>query len=406
MTTDLYSRAIFSDGEGIDLTDMQSLSGTPLAVLFDQLIYELLPREAATPDLDTAFDPTTMPYAVALTVAGARPTQGSANNKIKITGGTLMQAIAARDGTEPKLLAYSFPGTDEVTIANGDPTNPRVDLVQMSLSYLNATSARDFQDAATRALTSTTPTTRRRVQCVLSVKQGTPAASPTYPTPDAGCVVVAGVVVGTNYAAAAGFTFDDLGGATAVIHDQRMPLRVRSTSTLPANYIWVDTGSEFAIVNRFIAQRMTAAFSIDIRMPCLRVGNAGRLVEVNCTYNAPTGGSSSFLERFNASVPTTGGANPLAGANFAVGSTGMSLRRTALGIFQNLHAPVAGPTVLAAANGMGAPVWSNGFRGPGPSPGQFDTTFPINGEYLALKFTSPPVGTQFAIATWHIAEGM
>lgn len=405
MTTDLYATVLFNDGEGIDPTDLTAISQRVMASMWDQLVGALIPREAFTLSLDTPFDPSAtiivsgspapvIPYALALTVSGARPAQGSANNKVAIKAGTLLQVVAAADGSSPGMIAFTFDGSTELTIANGNPSNPRVDIIQMALSYVDDTPIqRDFEDQVTRQKSSTTPLKRRRVQCALSIKQGTPAASPTYPLPDAGNVVIAGIVVGTSYAGAAPLAIVDTAGAAAVLHDQRMPLRVRPHGIHATNYQFPDGGGFVLNDKRLVAK---VSGSNDLVIPCIAWPNAGRLIEAESLMYSGGVVTSTTYCRYIADT------NTLVDMNFSGlgGSASLLVLARASGplAFQAQHVPAAGPTVLAAANLMGPPLWTSGFRAPVPQP--------TDGSELVLRYINPTNGANFLLSTWYIAEGM
>lgn len=405
MSTDIFTQTLISDGMELDPVDLSRLSARPLAQLFDQVVASALPREAFQATLDSAFDPTAVPYAFALHATGARPRQGTANNKVQIAPGTLLQAIAAADGTEPKLVPYTFAGTEEVTIANGDATNPRVDIVQMALSYVNETEARDFQDATTRALSSQTLAVRRRIQCTLSVKQGTPAASPTYPTPDAGNVVIAGVVVGATWAGGSGLVYDDTAGAVVVLHDQRMPLRVRPYGVNALGFMYDNSTSHWTVsaVSGVSVQKINDADSDDLMCPIPSAwANAGRVVGCDAALR----GTAAVTTRFARWNIVTGAAVGLNGTGLVENNPVSMTGGAGLG-FQALHTPAAGPTITAAANGMGAPIWTNGRRAPGLlSTGESDNTVPRDGGYLVIRAIDPPGGTVFYRFTFYVAEGL
>lgn len=402
MTTDVFAQQLIQDGMALGPADLNSLSSRTLAYLFDQVVFAALPREAFTTSTDTFWSPLGIPYALALTVHGGHPGQGSANNKVQIHRGTLLQAIADPDGSEPKLLAYTF-ANEEVTIANGDATNPRIDLVQMKLEYVDDTStSRDFQDATTRALSSQSLNIRRRVKCTLSVKQGTPAASPAYPDPDTGYCVIAGVMVGATYSGATPLTLDDAAGAAAVLHDQRMPLRVRSHGALAKDMVYA--GTDFVPTGGWYLERINNIDGNSLYIPPHRWGNSGRLVMVDCQFRDSTALTSKII-RWN---PGDVAEVDLTGANLGGSSSAtMSLRRSRLDQFQLLHAPAAGPTIVGNINGMGPPIWSNGRRCPGvQNTGEHDTAFPIEVSMLALKYTTPGTGNRWARATFYFAEGL
>lgn len=406
MTTDIFGRVLISDGEAVDPDDLNDMSRRTLASLWDQFAFASLPREAFLGDYDTAFTPTSMsPYAFALTVGDGRPTQGSGNNKIKITAGTLMQAIGSINGSEPQLLAFTFTGSDEVTIANGS-VNPRVDLVQMKLEYVeDAATARDFQDAVTRALTSSPSVNkRRRIKCTLSVKQGSPAASPFYPIPDVGNVAIAGVLVGASYAAAGDFASSDSASASvAVLHDQRMPINVRPHSSHASQ--WCYSATFFDNTANQKVERNATGGSGNIAMLCPVVAK-GRLIEIDCAFKD----ASTESSKLGTIHLGTGVVTALNGANLdGSGSGQLSLVRGQPLDFQTRHIPVVGPTIIAAGNGMGVPVWANGKRNP-----EVQTTganrnfldFPVVPTSLCLEYEVVTTATFFTRVTFYVAEGM
>src|SRR5260221_4402106 len=228
MATDIYKTGLFNDGEGWVHTDSNDAQRFLAARLHDQIFEKLIGNfSGSDPEFGGVNTNTSTAWSYCVDIGSAYPKQGSANNKIKLASGTLFQKLANSDGNEPSLLAYTFDGTDEFTLANGDATNPRVDMLQMKLSYLETdVQSRDFQDATTHVVTTQTMNKKRKVQLALSIKQGTPASSPTYPTPDTGYVPIACVVVGATYSGAAAFKYVDTAGAVAVLHDLRMPLNI------------------------------------------------------------------------------------------------------------------------------------------------------------------------------------
>lgn len=411
MTTDAFGRVLFTQGEEIVAEDFNGASGRLLSSVWDQLVYASLPREAFNLSIDSAFNPTSSPYAFALTISGGRPIQGSANNKVKVSAGVLMQAVGTLSGTEPQLLAYSFSGNDEVTIANGDATNPRVDIVQMKLEYVeDTTTVRNFEDAITHVVVSTSTSKCRRVQCVLSVKQGGASVTPLYPIPDVGHVVIAGIVVGAAYSGTNPLLIDDTAGANAVLHDQRMPLRVRPHATWLSNFVY-DAGQfqEFfgtvSGVHGNLVARLNNFSPQDMIIPCLAMANAGRLVEVDCFFS--DGAVETSRLEFMGHNPGISGPplTVLANANLAgSGSATYFLRRGGILTFQQGHIPAAGPSVSAAGNHMGPPIWTNGRRAPGQITGEISSS--VQSGALALVYVDPVIGSGWVRATFYIAEGM
>lgn len=350
-TTDLFSGTNQSDGEGITFGDMNDAPRFGMARLFDQILENLI-GDVSLSQADPEFSglrganaPNHLAYALHGGSAFLR--QGSANNKLQIAPGVLFQKIANQSGAEPTLAPYSFVGSEEVAITAGDATNPRVDLVQMKLEWVAADSqSRDFQDAVTGANSTTTFSKKRRVQCTLSVKVGTPAATPTYPDPDAGFVALAGVFVGTSYATGTALTFGlDQAGATAVVHDQRMPLRVRGDEVWPRamNILTNWTVSNSGIISANVTN------SLSIPVPC---SAAQRLVGVRIEKDAAAAFTTSRL--FTGGTASGGDMN-----NVAVTSAANNF--IPYYTIEAGHAPALGVKCLpSAVNKICAPVWGAG----------------------------------------------
>lgn len=412
MTTDLFSRAKIADGEGIDPTDLEALSAAPIAILWDQLVASLVVESSSgtEPYLNEATDLTTIPYAIALTVAGGRPIPGSANNKIKITRGTLCQAIAAPTGAEAKLLAFRFAGTDEYTIANGDATNPRIDLLQMQLSYLEDTPvSRDFQDAVTRAL-STSPTTnsRRRVQCALTIKQGTPAASPTYPTLDAGCVAIGAVMVGATYAGGSAAVDEDTAGAVLVLHDQRMPVSI-SAEICHAQDMFYDVGSITSISG---VENDVLVAGASKRMIAVVTPSQGRLVQVAAPAGLLGTVDANLMKWILSDARVSAGLTSVpislghAGGMSSVALAGpVVFTRRIAKLSQVTHLPAAGPTIAANAAGVGPPLWTSGRRCP-HDPRTLNTTSQAFESLALMHLPAAASSLSLGPVTFLVARGL
>lgn len=492
MSTDIYKTVLFNDGEELTYGDLNNLGRFTLARAVDSLLPYLVPQlgtgdpeftdqlhgdisTSETPLALTAVHPATIPtgpYAYTANPGQGRPHQGSANNKIRITAGTIYQLVAQPDGAEPQFLSFTFDGTTELTIANGDASNPRVDLLQMKLEWVNGGSeSRIFDTAPMKAsLDLGTVTTHvdtvirakvpgkggdnisialtkrlsgsgvtysesgnaitvlyedgvstvanfetalasstlieiesagtpgnifsdpsdtitathlatgedqllvtqsmnktRRVQCTLSMKQGTAASSPTYPAPDAGYVVIAGIVVGTSYAGAAGMYFEDTAGAVAVMHDQRMPLGVQSFPVIAKDFAY--TGSDYAESHQGLALTAsgTAVDPLDIHATAFSA--VRRLVGFEMTFKHGSSNTGSFF--FECATWTDSSGLSIVytqlgdtGISFSPGDNMFHRRQALFSEIQGLHAPSAGPTVQQNANGMGPPIWSDAMRAP------------------------------------------
>lgn len=496
--TDIHKTILFNDGEEITDTDLNGLQRIGLVRTVEQLLQMGGPKfDSLDPDmpgspgqstLSLAGNLATGPYAYALSAGAAYFQQGSAFNILAITPGTVLQKVASTDGSASTLIPFTFTSTTEIaTIANGDLSNPRVDIVQMKLEYVDDTlttivtalaplkaeldfstvtahvntvvrakaaglggdnisislthrssgtgvtyseagntisilyqgglsTVSDLETAITtnstlieiasagtpsNILTSGTddvPSTHlaggldsvvtpvssnkaHRVKCTITVKQGTPAASPRYPVPDAGFVLLAGVVVGTNYVAAGPFISKDTAGAVAVLHDQRMPMRIRAYGVGATDYIFTDEG-DIVLTNRMYANRVATTGSREVIIP-LNCGPAhGRLVKVATVVLG--NGITSRLTRYNQVDNTTLDLND---AQLSGNSGIRQFIQTAPFQFQDHHTPVAGPTVLlSTTQGIGPPIWTSGCRAP-----------------MEITNTNSPGGTNSAIGQWNLS---
>ncbi len=404
MSVDLFSRVNFTDGEALDLDDLENIGAYAQIAALDQILAGRVPFVAdvagtAVPEVgDVAYG---QPYAYALHAGQAVPAQGSDNSKVKITAGTLLQAIAAIDGLTPSVLAYTFVGTEEVEIDDAAGATPRVDIVQMALTVIDDTTpTRDFEDSTTREPSSSATAKRKRVSCALSVKKGTPAASPIVPTLDAGCVAIATVLIGASYAAAAGFKHDDTAGAVAVLHDQRMPLGIRAVTVRAKDHNYVGTDCTPVGLNEQIQMGApaTAVYAV-----CPTGDTAGRVIAISTMMTDPSIlavwlGRLRHYDSGGAAVSRT----IMNGANVN-GSGADTYRRRfgGCGVTDGLHAPAAGPDVTANAAGLGVPVWSNGRRG-WVNASAID---PLEISHAILLQTSCPNTTVIGPSTFWIAGG-
>lgn len=294
------------------------------------------------PSPSTGSDVSTSKYAFALSARSAYPRQGSANNKIKISRGTLFQAVSASS-----MLAYTFDGTDEVTIADAAGATPRVDLVQVKIE----------PDATTDGI---------RTKKTISVKQGTPAASPRVPDLDAGYVAYCTVVVGASYAHASAFKIDDVSTADAVIHDQRLPIGLRTHSVAARNFQYWDTTSAAWSLS-LLTDILTASGGSPGIVAALCPSDAsGRLVAAGMSQSqaSVTPGPTQLIMRIGINSSGTQINPSLNGISVGVGVINTPLHiEDVFGDWDLVHVPLAGPTVLpSTADHVGCPTWTNGHR--------------------------------------------
>lgn len=408
MANDNLKSVRWADGQGITHGDLNDAQRFNAARLFDALLEKLIPGPG-NPDQEqsSALQLTAQhgdnvalnQFAYTLHGGQAYPRQGTANNKVQIAPGTLLQKIAARDGNEPTLLCYTFTGTEEVTLSNGDATHPRVDLVQMKLEWEDGDSvSRDFEDAVTGAPTSQLTNIKRRVKCTLSVKQGTPAASPAYPTPDAGCVVIAGVVVPNGFTWATALDYVDFSGK-AILHDQRMPLgAVREYHVLPTDIAYDSTWTLSADRDKITANGGGGAA---VHAICPGGGKTSRIVGIRVVWSG-NGGSDDNLARIRY---TTVGRSRIAlnSTNCGIGGVGSLFALTADHTrFESTHTPNGAGPVIQSNGVMGPPVWTSGKRAVHPDLATYDKA-----DFAGwMTGGTAPATTDIRMITFLVAEGI
>lgn len=408
MSTDLYSSVLFSDGEGIVLSDLHAMQRNIHAMLTDQILQSVIGGVANTgitqPDFggqNGANVPTLWAYTLSPGAAYLR--LGSANNKIQVAPGTLLQKIANSDGGGSSLAPFWFDGSSagEFTLGNGDATNPRIDLLQMKLEYISDTPvSRDFKDAVSGQLT-TNPLTasRRRVQCTLSVKQGTPAGSPRIPDPDTGFVPLGFALVGPGWTSSGGTPqFGANGWFTltnkVLVFDIRMPVKVRPIFVPPSEF---RTVINWAITNSG-SSAMTSSSTNTLLVPC--PAGAGRIIGVSTQLINSTPIASGFaLGQFagdsaNINVPFLPFAMPV-----TTGASSNFVTRQAIESTPNLH---ASNNPLPSTSGYGIPIWANGHTAPQFDPNAGGTIV----DQAALSLTNVPSGTIIGAVKFWIAEGL
>lgn len=376
MPTDIFKHVLFNNGQGITHTDANDAQRFLLSMIQDQILASMIPNLGLTVAAGS-HDPEFYSQAVPgsgfdwVTIATTRafclqPGQaflraGSAANKVQIAAGTLMQLISSTlTGDDPKLLSYTFVGNEEFTIAAGSGGGlRRVDLFQMKLELVdNSSVSRDFEDATTEVVTSVAMNEKRRVQCTISVKSGTPGANPTIPDPDAGYCVVGTVYVDENYVigTAPFFGFDtDGAGTNAFVYDQRWPLRVKAYRVEPAQWY---AKTAWTITNGVKAVATNATNELIVPVPA----HLGRIAAVAVEQgDALNFGVGHCLSRINAggygpidttvppglttlAFPNGGGVPQVEALTFEAASLG-------------LNAPV-----MSATAKIGCPMWTNGMR--------------------------------------------
>jgi hypothetical protein len=406
MTTDLYSRVYFNDGEGLDFNDLNNMQSFLRAKWGDQVLQYLMGAVATSGTKDPAFagqNGANAPsrFAYCLHSGQAYLKEGGANNIILVAPGTLYQKVGNSDGSEATMLGFTFTGAEQFALTAGDATNPRVDLLQMKLEYITDTStSRDFEDGTTHIVTSTTFNKKKRVQCTLSVKTGTPAATPQIPEPDAGYVVIGTVMVGHLYAIGGNaliFGIDATDSNNAVVHDQRMPLgRIREYRVEP-NMFKLITGWTLAGDNTIVSvSNATNTLYVPYTGP-----SSGRIVGVGI-YHTGTDGTMTLGNA--PGIVTTVFRNRNTMNQLTSGGDDITLYYD----IESHHNPSFGPTITqSATTKIGVPLWGNGQRCPREKM-RIEAPGGVNADQLFLKIVNADnvLPCQLGAVVFYVAEGI
>lgn len=418
MTIDSFKDTKFNNGEGLVAQDLQDVALQTQARVYDQIIHNSIGcvkhtpttingREIAFGVLDGTDHPTYWAYTT--NPGGGYLRVGSANNKVAIAPGTLFQKIGTIAGSTPSMLPFTFDGTTEWTLSNGHATLYRADLLQMKLEYLTDTSTiRDFEDAATGALTSTLVDKAVRIQCTLSVKTGTAATPPTIPDPDAGFCAVGVAVVSPAWAAAPNTISVGAAGQASIVAvwDLRMPVSIRNITATPNQFFlasnWATSQAGFRCAPT------NASNILHSLCPSAGFSTTSRILGVSFTYDdtsaTPTNISLGYLSGANVTptfVPYFPGLTPSTTSGFS-GLLQEELFHFAY--WEGLYSPTGGQQVLrSAVNGIGAPFWTNGAHAPAAVRTQVGS---IVAQYACLNLTNCASAAILGPVTWALAGGI
>lgn len=379
MTTDVYRDLLFNDGEGITHGDLNNARAFLGARLFDQVLARMCGNLAAMedPDIGAEGGNDSALTSIAYTLNGGQCViaQGSTNVKVKLLPGTILQRIAAADGAEPQMLAFTVRAGDvDLTVGAGHATLNRLDILQVKLELVNGDSeSRDFKDAVTGALSTTTPNKTRRVQATFSIKAGTAAAKPTYPAPDAGYALVAAIYVPDTWAANFQTDATGISGSSATFSQCAIPLNVEAITVNPHEMDttqatnWALSVGGVGVGTGYM--KATGAADL-LKVWCPKAGNTKRIVGIS--VSAEWGSSGAVLLRtvkwgVLGMAAVTDGDRDLSATLVAVGAGGG-------GRFVHMgHIADASPnTEPAAANSpIGDPYWAKGV-GSGPAVRQLE----------------------------------
>jgi hypothetical protein len=214
MAERMPQEVLLNDGEGIHHGDINLLQRYMHSFFLDGYLAQL--GRVAVSDLGAL---TTHCYAVGF--SGAPYGHASTNRTSRNLGGLILQRLGSSQpsGDDPQFLAYYIDADEAGFLHDTAAANPRWDIITVKLEQTDSDTAdnatRDYEDAATGAITSETFVKKRKVKATITVTKGTEAASPTEPATPAGHVKLAAfrVTVGMT-------TFN----AKTDIRDYRMPL--------------------------------------------------------------------------------------------------------------------------------------------------------------------------------------
>jgi hypothetical protein len=281
VSTDIYSEVMFHDGEGLVFTDFNNMARFADARLQDQIFARFAGALGVDGDPHLSSEvnePPLTSLAYTLTAGDCLLKQGTVATRLGTTAGTIFQRVGTTIGTDAKFLSYAVKDTDiDLTITAGDPTNPRITILQCKLEYIETdTEVRDIEDATTRIVTRQSKAKRRRVQATFSLKNGTAAATPTYPAPDTGYAMIGALLVPANWTT--GVTTIPSGGTSAKIRQCTVPLGITVHSLKPKDFDYAaGSGTNWTYNTKGEAEATGAATDLIIWVPG---GDSKRIVGV------------------------------------------------------------------------------------------------------------------------------
>lgn len=430
---DQFARRVqFSDGEGVDPTDFALMQQRALRSLADAFLYYGIydgiddpttsdavayvegGQNLSTLAIDWASDIVMCPFPG----SGMFIPNGSNNQLVSVPGPMVLVngnpslslpgvgAPAANDANVVmcKLGGFAL-GDLTFTLDVGDATNPRIDLIEIKVTYIDGTPTnRDFKDATTGVVTTTTPNKERWVRVTAQINKGTPSATPAYPTPTAGFRAITAVIVPATSNAPI-----DPGN----VRDLRWPLGNVDVYDVCANAMLtpVTTGNQWSYTIGGTPAPQVAgppAGTQSAYALCPFSGNNGRLLAVGAQGMAGSGSGGSWLCRFDTALLST--ATDLVQLNARLLSATYGYNQAGA-----IRLMATGPTGGSPADGtraagtrVGHPYWTNGWHA-GPVLGRPPiTSTPLAHQYqLAARFAATADITTFVQKVrWFIARGL
>jgi hypothetical protein len=293
---------LFNDGEGLDYNDLNNIQRYERARFYDLFLGQMMRGTVGGSDVlstcaaRASIDATQL-YAHGWGGAAKIFSNGAGGPNLQLKNFSGLIATyggGALTGLAPQVLPYHL-DNEEVnpTFAAADPTNPRWDLVQIKINAEagGTSTTRDFQDAFTGALTSTSFNKRFGSSITWNVKTGTPAGSPTVPTPDAGFFRLWAVFIPAAFGSNP--ILIDTGSTLNCPRDYRLPM---SLAQAPGSWVHTQAKDSFgAWTYNNTDDRPVATAGSQVQIwPCPVRGH-GRLVRLH-VYGQLTAGANRKIE--------------------------------------------------------------------------------------------------------------
>lgn len=236
----------------------------------------------------------------------------------------------------------------------------------------------------------------RRVQATFSIKAGTAAATPAYPTPDAGYMAIAAVYVPALHNAV---------HTLANFRDLRIPLG--GIRAYDVHYNQINPGSGWSVNHgnhTLVATGISTA-----RAMCPVGGHYGRLIAIGIAGDASTPGTfDGFIEKItydNAPPPTVTVLSDMPTIDGSIDSSYGFWQHKFLEIMERSAA--GGYIAGTRANQIGNPIWTDGTTcGPAQAQAILFDTDPLPGpSKLAVSMTSN-TNAAISLVRFYIAHGM
>lgn len=277
---------LFSDGEGLEFADLNNMQRFAEALIGDGIVGCAAPQLELNDAAGMRIE-----HLYAFGVSGAPFENVTGTRTPNFLAGLVAQQVASGppDGNDSQVLLY-YLANDEPSVARpAAVTNPRWDVVSILLAQANADSqSRDFEDASTRAVTTTTTNKQRRVEATITWTQGAENASPVEPSIPAGHVKLAAFRV-----VPAATLFDP----ETDIRDYRMPIGPVTSLVSQWQYAISQSGtSDWAQLASGHISTFGAASNETIFSPC-PVTEVKRLIAVAIHRADGTGTSTTALTR-------------------------------------------------------------------------------------------------------------